>query len=209
MNKRKAKKETEIKPKRKAKINRNTTETQIQLELNLDGTGKYEIQTGIGFLNHMLEIFSNNSLIDLKLKAKGDIEVDEHHLLEDIGICIGQALNEALGDRKGINRAGFFAYPMDEALSIASIDFSGRPNLKFKAKFRRRYCGGLDLDLMEDFFKGFSDNSKSSLHILMAYGRNDHHKIEAIFKAFGKAVKMAVSKDKKIQGIIPSTKGLL
>jgi imidazoleglycerol-phosphate dehydratase len=206
---RKAKKETQIELKRKAKIKRNTNETQIELELDLDGTGKYEIQTSIGFLNHMLELFSKNSLIDLKLKAKGDLEVDQHHLIEDIGICLGQAVKKALGDKKGINRAGYFAYPMDEALSIIAVDASGRPNLKFKAEFKRRYCGDMDTDLLEDFFKGFTDNAGITLHIVMAYGRNTHHKIEAIFKAFGKAMKMAVSKDEKTKGIIPSTKGVI
>jgi len=194
---------------RKAVIERKTKETDVSIKLNIDGKGKSSIKTNIGFLNHMLEIFAKNALFDLEIKASGDLEVDQHHLIEDLGIVLGQALKKALGDKKGINRAGYFAYPMDEALSIVALDISGRPNLKFEAEFKRRLCGDLNLDLLEDFFKGFVDNAKTTLHILMKYGRNEHHKIESIFKAFGKAIKMAVSKDKRMLKDIPSTKGVI
>jgi len=192
---------------RKSKIERKTKETEISINLNIDGKGKSKVKTKIGFLNHMLEIFAKNALFDLEIKADGDLEVDQHHLIEDLGIVLGQALKEALGDKKGINRAGYFVYPMDEALSIVALDISGRPNLKFEAEFKRKLCGDLDCDLLEDFFKGFADNAKITMHILMKYGRDDHHKLESIFKAFGKAMKIAVSKDKRMLNDIPSTKG--
>ena len=194
---------------RTAKIKRKTKETEISLKMNIDGKGKSNVKTNIGFLDHMLEIFAKNALFDMEIKAKGDLEVDQHHLIEDLGITLGQALKKSLGDKKGINRAGYFAYPMDEALSLVALDISGRPNLKYKAEFKRRLCGDLDCDLLEDFFKGFVDNAKMTLHIMMKYGRDDHHKIESIFKAFGKAMKMACSKDPRIKNQIPSTKGVL
>jgi imidazoleglycerol-phosphate dehydratase len=192
---------------RTAKVERKTKETEISLKINIDGKGKSNIKTKIGFLDHMLEIFTKNALFNLEIKADGDLDVDQHHLIEDLGIVLGKALKEALGDKKGINRAGYFAYPMDEALSIVALDISGRPNLKFEAEFKRKICGDLDCDLLEDFFKGLADNAKITLHILMKYGRDDHHKIESIFKAFGKALKIAVSKDKRMLKDIPSTKG--
>ncbi len=194
---------------RTAVIERKTNETQIKISLNIDGKGKSNIQTPIKFLSHMLEIFTKNALFDLEIKANGDIDVDQHHIIEDIGITLGQSLKQALSNKKGINRAGYFVYPMDEALSIVALDISGRPNLKFEADFNRRICGDLDSDLTEDFFKGFVDNSKTTLHILMKYGRNDHHKIESIFKAFGKAIRMACSRDPRSIKEIPSTKGVI
>lgn len=194
---------------RTAKIGRKTKETGISLKLNIDGKGKSDIKTGIGFLGHMLEIFAKNALFDLEIRADGDLQVDQHHLVEDLGIALGQALKKALGNKKGINRAGYFAYPMDEALSLVALDISGRPNLKFEAEFKRKLCGDLDSDLLEDFFKGFVDNAGIALHILVKYGRDDHHKIEGIFKAFGKAMKMAVSKDRRMLDDIPSTKGVI
>jgi imidazoleglycerol-phosphate dehydratase len=194
---------------RTAKINRITSETQITASVNLDGTGKSRISTPIGFLNHMLVLFSRHSLVDIMLDAKGDVEVDQHHTVEDMGIALGKAICQALGDKKGISRSGYFVYPMDEALAVVAVDFGGRPYIKFKAKFRRRICGDFDTDLLEDFFKGFADNCQCNLHIIMPYGRNDHHKIEAIFKAFAKAMRMAVSKDPRIKGKIPSTKGVI
>src|SRR3989338_8262742 len=174
---------------RTAKIERKTKETEISLKMNIDGKGKFTIKTSIGFLDHMLEIFAKNALFDLEIKAAGDLEVDQHHLIEDLGITLGQALKQALGDKKGINRAGYFAYPMDEALSVLALDISGRPNLKFKCDFKRRKIGDFDSDLAFDFFKALTDNAETTLHILNQYGRNDHHKIESIFKAFGKAMK--------------------
>lgn len=195
--------------KRISSIKRKTNETDVQLKLNLDGKGNSKITTKIGFFNHMLEIFAKNASFDIEIKGDGDLQVDQHHLIEDIGIAFGQALKEALGDKKGINRAGYFVYPMDESLSVVAVDISGRPNLKYQAEFIRQFIGNFDSDLLEDFFKGFADNAQLTLHVLMKYGRNDHHKIESIFKAFGKAMKMAVSKDKRIIEDIPSTKGII
>jgi imidazoleglycerol-phosphate dehydratase len=194
---------------RKAKIERKTKETQITLDLKIEGSGKYNIENPIGFLTHVLENFAKHGLFDIKMKAKGDLEVDQHHLVEDCGIVLGQAFKKALGDKKGINRAGYFVYPMDEALAVLAIDISGRPYLQFDVKFKRRFCGDLDTDLLEDFFQGFATGLNANVVVRMPYGRNDHHKIEAIFKAFGKAMKMACSKDKKAKESIPSTKGLI
>jgi len=192
---------------RKAEIERVTNETKIKLILNLDGRGRSEIKTGIRFLGHMLEAFAKHGLFDLKIEAKGDMEVDQHHTVEDLGIALGQAFRKALGDKGGINRSGYFVYPMDESLALVAIDIGGRPYLKFDAKFKRRFCGDLDTDLLEDFFNGLAVNAGMSMHVLMPYGRGDHHKIESIFKAFAKAMKMACSKDARLKEAIPSTKG--
>lgn len=192
---------------RKAKIERKTKETDIKIELNIDGSGKYDIKNPVGFLTHSMENFAKHGLFDIKMKATGDLDVDQHHLVEDCGIVLGQAFKKALGDKKGTNRAGYFVYPMDEALAVVAVDIGGRPYLQFDAKFKRRFCGELDTDLLEDFFYGFATNLGTNLVVRMPYGRNDHHKIEAIFKAFGKAMKMACSKDKRAKENIPSTKG--
>jgi imidazoleglycerol-phosphate dehydratase len=192
---------------RKAKIERKTKETDIKIELNIDGSGKYDIKNPVDFLVHSLENFTKHGLFDIKMKATGDLKVDQHHLVEDCGIVLGQAFKKALGSKKGINRAGYFVYPMDEALAVVAVDISGRPYLQFQAKFKRRFCGELDTDLLEDFFYGFATALGANLVVRMPYGRNDHHKIEAIFKAFGKTMKMACSKDKRAKGNIPSTKG--
>jgi imidazoleglycerol-phosphate dehydratase len=192
---------------RKAKIKRKTKETDITLDLTIEGSGKYDIKNPIGFLTHALENFTKHGLFDIKMKAKGDLEVDQHHLLEDCGITLGEAFKKALGDKKGINRAGYFVYPMDEALATVAVDISGRPYLQFDVKLKRRFCGELDTDLLEDFFQGFVTALLANVVVRMPYGRNDHHKIEAIFKAFGKAMKMACSKDKRAKENIPSTKG--
>ncbi|MEJ2568225.1 MAG: imidazoleglycerol-phosphate dehydratase HisB [candidate division WOR-3 bacterium] len=194
---------------RKAKIERKTKETQITLDLKIEGSGKYEIENPIGFLKHVLENFAKHGLFDIKMKAKGDLEVDQHHLIEDCGIVLGQAFKKALGDKKAINRAGYFVYPMDEALAVVAIDISGRPYLQFDAKFKRRFCGDLDTDLLEDFFQAFANGLNANVVIRIPFGRNDHHKIEAIFKALGKAMKMACSKNKKAKENIPSTKGII
>lgn len=188
---------------------RKTKETYINIKLNLYGKGKSKIQTGINFLNHMLELFAKHGTFNLEIKAKGDLEVDQHHLVEDIGITLGQAFDKALGNRKGINRAGFFAMPMDEALAILAIDIGGRPYLKFDAKFKSNKIGDLDSELIYDFFEAFSNNLKCNIHARSFDARTDHHKAEALFKAFGRALKMAVSKDKKLKDYIPSTKGLI
>lgn len=194
---------------RKAKINRFTKETRILAELNIDGKGQSKIESQIGFLTHMLSTFAKTGCFDLKLSIQGDINVDQHHTIEDTGIGLGQAFKKALGNKRGINRAGFFVYPMDEALAVVAVDISGRPYLQFDAKFKRRFCGDLDTDLIEDFFQGFASGLGVNVVVRMPYGRNDHHKIESIFKAFGKAMKMACSKDKRMLNELPSTKGVI
>jgi len=194
---------------RVAKVIRKTKETSISVRLNIDGSGKYAVKTPIGFFNHMFEAFSKHGLFDLELEASGDLEVDQHHLVEDCGIVLGQAFREALGDKRGINRAGYFVFPMDEALAIVAVDVSGRPFLQFDAKFRRRECGDLDADVLEDFFQGFAQSLGANVAVRVPAGRSDHHKIEALFKAFAKAMKMACAKDARAMGSLPSTKGLV
>ena len=195
--------------KRKVSLKRKTKETDIKIELNIDGKGKTDISTPIPFLNHLLDNFGKHGLFNLKLRAKGDIEIDRHHTVEDIGICLGEAFKKALGNKKGINRAGYFVFPLDEALSVVSLDISGRAFLNFDCKFKRQKIGDLDSDLIKEFFWGFVRHLEATLHIRVLYGENDHHKAESIFKAFGKAMKMACSKDKRILKELPSTKGLL
>jgi len=194
---------------RQSKIQRKTNETNISIELNLDGKGEYNIKIPIGFFMHMLESFAKHGLFDITLTADGDLQVDQHHLVEDCGIVLGQAFKQALGDKKGINRAGYFVYPMDEALAVVAIDIGGRPYLQFDAEFKRRFCGELDTDLLEDFFQAFAVNLGANVVVRMHYGRSDHHKIEAIFKAFAKAMKMACSIDPRAIENIPSTKGMI
>ena len=194
---------------RTSTIKRKTKETDISIRLNIDGKGKYKIKAPIGFFTHMLESFAKHGLFDVELNVKGDTQVDQHHTVEDTGIVLGLAFRKALGDKKGINRAGYFIYPMDEALAIAALDISGRPYLKFNAKFRRRFCGELDTDLLEDFFYGFSAGLGANIALKVEYGRSGHHKIEALFKAFAKAMKTACSKDKRAAKELPSTKGLI
>ncbi len=190
-------------------IERNTKETRIKINLNIDGKGKSDINTPIKFLNHMIESIAKHGCFDLNIKANGDLEVDQHHLVEDVGIVLGQAFDKALGDKKGINRAGYFVMPMDEALAICAIDISNRPYLKFDAKFKNEKIGDLNSELIYDFFKAFGSNLKSSIHIKSFESRSDHHKAESIFKAFGKSMKMACSKDPNLKGRIPSTKEVL
>ncbi|MDP3766198.1 MAG: imidazoleglycerol-phosphate dehydratase HisB [Nanoarchaeota archaeon] len=194
---------------RTAKIVRKTNETEVNVVLNIDGKGKYEVKTPIGFFTHMLGSFAKHGLFDIKTDVKGDLEIDQHHTIEDTGFVIGQAFKKALGTKKGINRAGYFIFPMDDALAVVAVDISGRPHLKFDARFRRRFCGTLDTDLIEDFFYGFSVGLVANIAIQVKYGRNDHHKIEAVFKAFAKAMKMACSKDKRAIKEMPSTKGII
>lgn len=194
---------------RKSKQNRITTETQIKSMLNIDGSGKSKIQTPVGFLNHMLTSFAKHGLFDMEIKAKGDLEVDQHHLVEDLGFVIGQNFKKSLGDKKGINRSGYFIFPMDEALAIVAVDIGGRPYLQFNSKFKRRFCGELDTDLLEDFFYGFSVGLGCNIAVQVKNGRSDHHKIEAIFKAFAKAMKTACSKDKRALKEMPSTKEII
>ena len=194
---------------RTAKISRKTKETDIEVMLSIDGKGRYKIKTPIGFFMHMLESFAKHGLFDIEMNVKGDLEVEQHHTIEDVGIVLGQAFKEALGDKKGINRAGYFIFPMDDALAVAAVDISGRPFLNFDAKFKRRFCGELDTDLIGDFFYGFSAGLMANIAIKANDGRSDHHKIEAMFKAFAKAMKTACSKNKRAMNEMPSTKGLI
>ncbi|MFA4830985.1 MAG: imidazoleglycerol-phosphate dehydratase HisB [Patescibacteria group bacterium] len=193
---------------RKTIVKRKTNETDILVSVNLDGAGKYKIDTGIGFFDHLLEQFSKQSLIDLKIQATGDLKVDEHHTVEDVGICLGQAIGKALGDKKGIERYGFLL-PMDEALAQVALDLGGRAYLVFNYTPKREFVGDLPTELVEDFFRAFSENLKCNLHLAIKYGRNEHHKIEAIFKAVGRAMRMACEKNERISKMMPSTKGVI
>ena len=193
---------------RTATITRNTRETQIRLELNLDGSGQGSWQTGVGFLDHMLELFARHGAFDLKVEAKGDLQVDQHHTVEDVGICLGQAVKQALGDKKGIRRYGHFTLPMEETLATTAIDLSGRYYLAFEAAFDSPKIGDFDTELVEDFWQAFAANALCNLHILIHYGRNSHHKSEAIFKSAARALRMAVEGDPRMTGV-PSTKGTL
>src|SRR6202451_297206 len=194
---------------RKAKLRRKTAETEIRIALTIEGRGKYEVTTGIRFLDHMLELFTKHGGFDLKLTANGDLDVDQHHTVEDVGIVIGQLFSKALGDRKGINRAGYFVLPMDETLAVVALDLGGRPALVYKDLVRVRLVGDLQTELVEDFFGGFVNHAGANLHARVLYGRSSHHKIEAIFKCFARALKYACSKDPRLRGQLPSTKGLL
>ncbi len=194
---------------RTAKIARDTLETQITAEINLDGSGNSEFNTGVPFLEHMLDQVARHGLIDLNVQAKGDLHIDAHHTVEDIGITLGQAFDKAVGDKKGIRRYGHAYVPLDEALSRVVIDFSGRPGLEMPVEFPRASIGGFDVDLFFEFFQGFSNHAKVTLHIDAIRGRNAHHVAETIFKAFGRALRMALEEDPRMQGVMPSTKGSL
>jgi len=193
---------------RTAIIKRRTKETDISLEINLDGTGDYSISTGIGFFDHMLELFSKHSLIDIKLNVTGDLNVDCHHSVEDAGIVLGQAMKEALGDKKSINRYGNFTVPMDESLATVNIDLSGRPYLVFNAEFSKSTAGDMDVETVEEFMMAVCTNAGMTMHVNVPYGSNNHHMIEGIYKAFARALRIAVSHDDRVKGI-PSTKGVL
>ena len=194
---------------RRAVIDRRTTETQIALTLGIEGRGRYEVQTGIRFLDHMLELFTRHGAFDLKVKAIGDLDVDQHHTVEDLGIALGEAVSLALGDRKGINRAGYFVMPMDETLAVAAVDLGGRPHAVVDLTVRVRLVGDLQTELVHDFFEGFAIGARANVHVKVMYGRSNHHKIEAVFKAFGRALRVACAKDKQLARMLPSTKGLL
>lgn len=194
---------------RTADLHRKTAETDIRLRLNLDGRGRYAISTGIRFLDHMLELFTRHGGFDLELQARGDLDVDQHHTVEDIGIVLGQAVKQALGSKKGINRAGYFVMPMDETLALAAIDLSGWPYLVINAPLKARRVGDLQTELLEDFFHGFATSAGANVHLKVAYGRSSHHAVEAMFKAFARALRFACSRDKRLQRQLPSTKGLL
>jgi imidazoleglycerol-phosphate dehydratase len=194
---------------RTARIHRKTAETDIRLKLALDGRGSYKISTGIRFLDHMLELFTRHGGFDLALEAHGDLDVDQHHTVEDIGIVLGQAVREALGSKKGINRAGYFVMPMDETLALAAIDLSGRAFLVINAKIKASRVGDLQTELLEDFFHGFATSAAANVHLKVAYGRSSHHAVEAMFKAFARALRFACSRDARLKSQLPSTKGLL
>ena len=194
---------------RQAHIQRDTKETQITGDLTIDGTGQYTISTGIRFLDHMLELFSKHGGFDLTIKAKGDLDVDQHHTVEDVGIVLGQLFSQALGDRRGINRAGYFVQPMDESLAVVSVDLGGRPALVFNASVTVVLVGDLQVELLHDFFDGFTHHAGANLHGQILYGRSNHHKVEAIFKCFARAMRYACSTDERLKDQLPSTKGLL
>jgi imidazoleglycerol-phosphate dehydratase len=194
---------------RRAHIERTTKETQIDLRLNLDGRGKSEISTGIPFFDHMLDLLTRHGGFDLRLKATGDLDVDQHHTVEDVGIALGEAVHSALGNRRGILRAGYFLMPMDETLAAAAVDFGGRGFCVVKAKFSARTVGGFQTELVEDFFQGFAQAARANVHLRVLYGRSSHHQVEALFKAFARALRFAVSRDKRLRNVLPSTKELL
>ena len=194
---------------RRGVIDRRTTETQIALSLTIEGKGRYDVHTGIRFLDHMLELFARHGGFDLTVNATGDLDVDQHHTVEDLGIALGEAVSKALGDRKGINRAGYFVMPMDETLAVAAIDLGGRPHTVTNLQVKVRLVGDLQTELVHDFFEGFAIGARGNVHIKVMYGRSNHHKIEASFKAFARALRVACAKDKRMASMLPSTKGLL
>jgi imidazoleglycerol-phosphate dehydratase len=194
---------------RRGVIERQTTETSISIKLTLDGRGRYDVRTGIRFLDHMLELFTRHGGFDLRLRAAGDLDVDQHHTVEDIGIALGEAVEAALGSRRGINRAGYFVMPMDESIGIVAIDLGGRAHAVVDARVRLQKVGDLQAELLTDFFEGFARGARANVHLKVLYGRSDHHKVEALFKAFGRALRMACSRDRRLAKVMPSTKGLL
>ena len=194
---------------RRATLHRSTTETDIQLALTIEGKGRYEVSTGIRFLDHMLELFTRHGAFDLKLKAEGDLDVDQHHTVEDVGIALGEAFHAALGNKKGIMRAGYFVMPMDETLGVAAVDFSGRTAAVIHTEVNVPVVGDLQSELVFDFFEGFARGARANVHLKILYGRSNHHKIEALFKAFARALRVACSRDKQLARMLPSTKGLL
>ena len=194
---------------RAAAFDRRTTETQIKGRLTIDGQGRYDVRTGIRFFDHMLELFTRHGAFDLTLKARGDLDVDQHHTVEDVGITLGEAVLKALGDRKGINRAVYFVMPMDETLAVAAIDLSGRPHAVVNLKVKVPKVGDLQTELVHDFFDGFASGARANVHVKVLYGRSSHHHVEAVFKAFARALRVACAKDKRLARMLPSTKGLL
>jgi imidazoleglycerol-phosphate dehydratase len=194
---------------RSARLHRSTTETDIQLSLTLEGQGRYEVSTGIRFFDHMLELFTRHGGFNLKLKVKGDLDVDQHHTVEDVGIALGEAFDSALGNKKGIMRAGYFLMPMDETLGLAAVDFSGRTAAVINTQVKTRLVGDLQSELVFDFFEGFARGARANVHVKVLYGRSNHHKVEALFKAFARALRVACSRDKQLAKMLPSTKGLL
>jgi len=194
---------------RKATIKRKTNETSIDLSLAIEGKGRYDISTGIGFFNHMLELFARHGAFDLKLHATGDLHVDQHHTVEDVGIALGEAFTKALGSKRGILRAGYFVMPMDETLGLVAIDFSGRAATVVETKVNTTLVGDLQAELVTDFFEGFARGANANVHAKVLYGRSNHHKLESLFKAFARALRFACSRDKQLRRLLPTTKGLL
>jgi len=194
---------------RTATIHRVTAETDIRLRLSLDGRGKSKISTGIRFFDHMLDLLARHGAFDLTIAAKGDLDVDQHHTVEDVGIALGEAVQESLGSKRGILRAGYFLMPMDETLAAAAIDLSGRPHCVIHAKIKAQKVGDFTVELIDDFFQGFAQSAKANVHLRCLYGRSSHHQVEAIFKAFARALRFAVSRDRRLKNILPSTKELL
>jgi imidazoleglycerol-phosphate dehydratase len=194
---------------RRAVIDRKTSETKIRLKLNLEGRGRYEISTGIRFLDHMLELVARHGAFDLSIAASGDLDVDQHHTVEDLGIAFGEAVAVALGTRRGINRAGYFVMPMDETLAVAAIDLGGRVHAAVDLRLRVKRVGDLEAELVADFFDGFAQGAKANVHVKVLYGRSSHHHIEACFKAFARALRVACARDKRMARMLPSTKGLI
>jgi imidazoleglycerol-phosphate dehydratase len=194
---------------RRAVIDRRTSETAIGLSLVLDGRGRYEVATGIRFLDHMLELFARHGGFDLRVKATGDLDVDQHHTVEDLGITLGEAVLKAVGNKRGINRAGYFVMPMDETLAVAAVDLSGRPHTVVDLKGAAARVGDLQTELVHDFFEGFASGARANVHLKVMYGRSSHHKVEAVFKAFARALRVACARDRRLARMLPSTKGLL
>jgi len=194
---------------RTAKLDRNTSETRIALSLNIDGRGRYDVATGIRFFDHMLELFTRHGGFDLRLRCNGDLDVDQHHSVEDVGIALGEAFDRALGNRKGILRAGYFLMTMDETLALAAVDLSGRVSIVVDTRVRARMVGDFQSELAHDFFEGFARGARANVHVKTLYGRSSHHKLEALFKAFARALRFACSRDKRLARMLPSTKGLL
>src|SRR5437899_627045 len=194
---------------RKAALDRTTKETSIKLRLTIEGKGRYKISTGIRFFDHMLELFAHHGGFDLQLSATGDLDVDQHHTVEDVGIALGQAFAQALGSKRGILRAGYFVMPMDETLGLAAVDFGGRASAVVETRVRQRLVGDLQAELVHDFFEGFARGARANVHARVLYGRSNHHKIEALFKAFSRALRAACWRDRRMARLLPSTKGLL
>jgi imidazoleglycerol-phosphate dehydratase len=194
---------------RRAVVRRGTNETRIRLSIAVDGRGRYDVRTGIRFLDHMLELLARHGGFDLTVDAKGDLDVDQHHTVEDLGIVLGDAVSKALGSRRGINRAGYFVMPMDETLAVAAVDLSGRPHAVVNLKTRAARVGDLQTELVHDFFDGFALGARANVHVKVMYGRSSHHQVEAVFKAFARALRSACSRDRRLARTLPSTKGLL
>jgi imidazoleglycerol-phosphate dehydratase len=194
---------------RRGIVDRRTTETSIALSITLDGKGRYTVRTGIRFLDHMLELFARHGAFDLTIDAAGDLDVDQHHTVEDLGIALGEAVSIALGNRRGINRAGYFVMPMDETLAVAAVDLGGRPHAVVDLKLKVARVGDLQGELVHDFFEGFAIGARANVHVKVLYGRSSHHHVEAVFKAFARALRVACAKDRRLARMLPSTKGLL